>query len=111
MQYYSIKVYILILIPIDLDPPKLVHRLISSFAILGCCIENESRILINLTIITYQENLIKVYGHYYTCANNYLDANILQYICEMSLFLNIDKTSNKSLFELIGNMLPSRFLK
>lgn len=44
------------LIPADLDPPKLVNQLIFSFAILGGCIENESRILINFTMCTGKFN-------------------------------------------------------
>lgn len=44
------------LIPTDLDPPKLVNQLIFSFAILGGCIENESRILINFTMCTEKFN-------------------------------------------------------
>lgn len=38
----------------DLDPPKRVHNLTLIFAISGLFIENESRFLINFTIITYQ---------------------------------------------------------
>lgn len=44
------------LIPTDLDPPKLVNQLIFSFGILGGCIENESRILINFTMCTGKFN-------------------------------------------------------
>ena len=38
----------------DFDPPKRVHHLTLIFAISGLFIENESRFLINFTIITDQ---------------------------------------------------------
>lgn len=42
------------LIPIDLDSPKLVHHLTLIFAISDLFLEIERRFLINFTIITYQ---------------------------------------------------------
>lgn len=69
-----LQVYTLMSISTFFDPPKLVNHLIFSFAILGWCSKNESKISLNFTLITtvYQEYSIIGYRHHLTGVSIYM---------------------------------------